>query len=129
MPGVASGALAVAVWRDLPEASVKGIDPRPLLLGWQAVPDGGEGDVLAPVDHHPPGGAEGLADGKDLAWWPGNDFSLEPAVLGTTPGVNLPDQIGGDATDVPDQGVFEFAITDWAAQRSLDLHAVTRRVL
>src|SRR4051812_17742412 len=45
-------------------------------------------------------------------------------MLGTTPGVHLPEKIGGNAANVPHQRIFELAVTDRAAHRRADLHPV-----
>jgi hypothetical protein len=45
-------------------------------------------------------------------------------MLGTTPGVHLPEEIGGDATNVPHQRIFELAVTDRAAHWRAGLHPI-----
>src|SRR5215210_6613530 len=72
---------------DLPVTRIQRVDPGPLLLPRQAVPDRREGEELTAIHDHTPRRAEWLVDGEDLARGPGDHFGLEPAVLGTTPGV------------------------------------------
>ena len=98
--------------------------PWPVASPAAAVPDGREGEHLAAIDDDAPRRAKWLVDREDLARWPGDHLCLEPAMLRAAAGVNLPDEIRGDAADIPHQRLFELAVTDRAAHRRARLHPV-----
>ena len=70
-----------------------------------------------------------VVDREDFARRPGDDLGLKPPVLGTAPGMDLPEEIGRDATDIADQRVLELAVTDRAAHRRAGLHPIAGREL
>ena len=106
---------------------IERIDPLPPGLWRHVIPDGREGEDLFAVDHHPAGDAERPVDREDLARGPGNDLSLEPAVLRALARVKLPNQICGDPAKIPYTYVAQLAVADGTAHRRARVQTIARR--
>lgn len=70
------------------------------------------------VDHDPSRGTEWPGDREDLSRGPGDNLGLEPAVLLTLSGMQLPDDVCRDSTKITYEHVVEFAVADRASHGS-----------
>jgi len=110
---------------DLPVLLIEWIDRHASLLRREIVPDGGECEVFATVDHDSTSRTEWFGDCENLSRWSGDDLGLEPAVCGAFSRMKLPDNTGGDAAKVADQHVTEAIVAYRATHGSPHVNAVS----